>query len=493
MMSELAITLGYGSQSPPDLRVKLEIFDTKLEVLEERWTRVGDRAPRFTVSSGVYGIRALMPSGKSVEEVWEIGDDERKDVFLNVSHLSPHETHEWAYLSQNMGPSSCRLLYEKEFSGAWIRCWRRKGEKWELASIPIQSNSYWDKDGVSYALEVHRGLHVLQVGGPKIPWKIVTLPPSPQLLCLIRPAEGPRGVVHPLEVSVSSKNWAAETLLTFLAKGAMDRAHEMLKHDQEAEDLLLHKIIDPAAAAVGAYYLLRIGALERLHNWAEHLADWMEWMADGTVVRAWQLIKEAKKDRQRGLDQAEVRERLLEAVKRGFPIYTEGLRLLHEGLHLLHHESKGDDAEVAEALETVSLYATAADWSTATTTFLGATPEEPTVKSRKGTPHSRENLAFIYDVPLKEMIRQSVLAPGTELVLGDRSELPTFTVSEAGRLQTSEGVNFFSPAEAALAISEGKTTGGWEWKEARSKQKLEELIQRLRGDPEYQYQMREAE
>jgi hypothetical protein len=181
--------------------------------------------------------------------------------------------------------------------------------------------------------------------------------------------------------------------------------------------------------------LLRANDLDRLHNWANNLDYWFEWMADGPIIHAWQIIAEVRgrpdSDKGRLRD---ARERLLEAVKRGIPIYTEGLRLLRDGLLLFDRAAEGGDEEVASALRTIGAYTAVADWSATTTSFTGAQPDDPSSESSLGQPESTAECVYVYDVPLDQVIDRGLMAPGEEIymVVGDTRH--TATVRENGFL-----------------------------------------------------------
>jgi hypothetical protein len=223
-----------------------------------------------------------------------------------------------------------------------------------------------------------------------VSWRLVSLPPTgPGLssdvwISTTTDAFGQED----LRVVVASRNHRAETLLRFLVQGSLRQAtvvsETVVGGGVTAEQLLMGKLSDPAAAAVGAYYLLRVGELERLYDWARNLAAWIEWMADGPVIYAWQLL------RSRPVDLAGARSQLLEAVRRGIPTYTEGLRLLHDGLKLFDAQEQGRDREVAVGLNVVSAYAAAADWSAPTTTFGGVDPDRPSLRPVQGEPDDQE-------------------------------------------------------------------------------------------------------
>src|SRR5690606_32139695 len=111
-------------------------------------------------------------------------------------------------------------------------------------------------------------------------------------------------------------------------RGNTGDAIDLIDNVESAREMLLYKTMNPCAAAVGGYFLLQAGEYQRMRDWADNLQRWMNWMPDGCVIRGWQLIHE-------GGSRTEARELFLEAVRRGMPIYTCGLRSLIEGLRLL--------------------------------------------------------------------------------------------------------------------------------------------------------------
>lgn len=188
-----------------------------------------------------------------------------------------------------------------------------------------------------------------------------------------------------------------EGLLALLQRGELEEATELEQHAALAERLLYGKRENIVGAAVGGYYLLRTNDYERLHDWASNLADWFEWMADGPIIHAWQIIGEYRKSRgENGSGTLEkARKRLLLAARRGFPIYTEGLRLLRDGLLLFDQRAEGTDKEVRTALRQIGGYVASANWNASTTTFIGKTPNEPSPERISGVPESTIGLEFL--------------------------------------------------------------------------------------------------
>lgn len=137
-------------------------------------------------------------------------------------------------------------------------------------------------------------------------------------------------------VRLTTGNPVADTILNYLRQGDMVAAAVMEPWAKSSGSMLKSKMGDPYSAAVGAYLLLRKHRFDLLHDWPKNLADWFDYLPDGCVIWAWQLIQQEPSRRD------EIAEYLHRAVERGLPVYTSGLRLLFDGLRLL-----GDDGKSA--------------------------------------------------------------------------------------------------------------------------------------------------
>lgn len=464
-MSNLSIHIITHGNDSSRIPKKIAVLNAKLEELHSFWMSY-DNSTTLEVVPGVYGVILTLASGKKIEKAVMVKASSTGIVKFDLSGLSPSETQEWAYLSKNLSTHSDeeKDLVDNAYLGAWIRLWKKDNENWNVVEIPIQESSSWNEEGVSYELNVERSQQFLQVGGPKIPWRLIALPPNSHLMCLIRPNEGPKGIVHPLEVTVTTDNWHAETILTLLNQDSRSKAQDLYESSglksSSAQDLLYGKMTDPAAAAIGGYYLLKTEELDRLHNWAENLANWMPWMSDGSIIWAWQLIKEGRKSGE--INIGEIRFRFLEATKRGIPLYTEGLKLLWKGLKMLSNK-ENLDLEIEKALELVEMYAEAADWTTTTTTFNGLDPKNPLKKTKKGTPKDTSYIAYIYDVPLKELLQDTDFDPiNDNLEIFTDDTIPQkLSIESDGQIVSNDGIKFNSIYKAAKELSlKGNTNSG---------------------------------
>lgn len=454
-MSEINVTLVSWGNEVGEVPVKLEILDRRLRPIQQRWVGAKSRE-RFDVDPGLFVVRASLASGSQFQKVVNVADQQDAECSIELHELSPHESHEWAYFTKPIARRSTTLLSDPVYKGAWFRLWRRETDgTWLEHPLPPVEPLSLAEDGVSCGFRTpDEALYAVQVGGPGIPWKFAAIPSTYPVMLLMRPVSGPAGQVHPLEVVVSSDHWRMEALLSLMQRGDTDKATDFAKQSNLAEELLFGKVQNTAAAAVGGYYLLRIGDVDRMHHWASNLANWFDWMADGPIIHAWQLIMEARRSqgaKKQNMDQA--RERLLSAAGRGFPIYTEGLRLLRDGLLLFDRRSKRKDPEIRSALSEVGAFTAAADWSSPATTFTGERPDAPTTEAPMGEPPGDGPRYYLYDVPIKAAVSEGALTDGEVLTANLESGPVTVRVT-GGVLETEDGRTFTGTSEVQRAVGD---------------------------------------
>jgi len=162
-------------------------------------------------------------------------------------------------------------------------------------------------------------------------------------------------------VRIATLASTADTIASYLQRGDLYSAEAMAQWIDEAAGLLFDKMEDPYAAAVGAYLLLRLKKFNQMHDWARNLASRFDFLPDGCVIWAWQLIH------QQASNADEIRKYLLMAVDRGLPVYSEGLRLLTDGLRLMGPDGLAARDKVVKSAGVVL-------WSSPLTASLTAEP-----------------------------------------------------------------------------------------------------------------------
>ena len=429
--------------------VMVEVVNASLETAVEPQLVHLASGWQHDLAPGTYLARVRFPSGEVVRQTCTVRDGEPTQVKVDVHALSGHESLErQAVLRPLVRDESTPGLAGKAFTSAWARRWRgASGCDWEQIDFDGETVSR-DDHTVRYRFNLDHRPNVLQVGGPGIGWRLVSLP----ALAGVDVTVSPQGE-DDLVVEVTTQNAEAEALLGYLRTGSGEAA------DVTAEALLQHKLGDPIAAAIGGYYLLRTANLGRLAEWAPNLSEWFPWMADGAVIDAWQHIH-AGRDQPGNADEHfnAAHQRLLLAAQRGVPVYTEGLKLLVDGLRLLSADTQArylkgwpkwlrdfllrfsstHSGETNAALSFIEPFAVSADWSAATVTYSGMEPANPSPERRYGIPEDRERLVLLQQVRLQDLIELGWLSPGDQLIATEQSGVAKAILSPDGSLNVTD-------------------------------------------------------
>lgn len=411
-MSSLELLFKGYAGNISQARVVVDITDENLEPVDSISLGI-DRLHSVDVPSGRYLVTARLPSGEVIGSKVAVGPAETKPVMFGPVK-SPNEWLEWecflGIVDRARGETEGGPSLE-DFPDTWLRVWigGRGGwlpgavRPWRRIADPRVATFQIDLDPDPQA-----PLRFLQVGGPRVPWRLVALPPSPTPLgIVVRPSRLPNERNGGLAVKVTTWDQEAETLLRLLDTGAVETANvvgdafvESLQGAMPsaadmasvAERYARAKIANPPRAAIGFYYLLRMGAYERLRDWPGNFATWIDWLPDAPLIHALQLLHAG------GGDVPAAAGRLVKAAAVGIPVYTQGLRLLFEWLQVLDgNDALGPDLrhEVADALGEVRRYAEAADWTQPVTSCLGTHPSEPSLAPATGVPADVNELVYV--------------------------------------------------------------------------------------------------
>jgi hypothetical protein len=191
-------------------------------------------------------------------------------------------------------------------------------------------------------------------------------PSEPPCRIVIRTLdEGYVAQVHPGDL-------LADSLLKYAEEGRADAVQTLSR--AHAERLLAEKIERPIAATVGAYSLLRTGALEALHDWTKNLYNWIEWLPDAVPILAEHRARQGR--------HAEALEILVRLPERGLPMFTDGLSYALDRLRLYTRDSgsKFPEERIKEGqtlLDRLEDFSIEIDFSQPTVSFTGLYPSAP--------------------------------------------------------------------------------------------------------------------
>jgi hypothetical protein len=242
--------------------------------------------------------------------------------------------------------------------------WQKQGDTWQ--DVGLHAHARPIDGGVEIDLDVGEGLHVFQASSGDGQTQYVSIPAERSIVAL-RLRRRKHRLYLRVDARTADRN--VEALRGYILRGELDVAHGIAAN-VVAERFLMAKGAAPRVAALGAYFLLRVGDLDRLHNWPDNLSKRKEWLPDGPVIAAWQRLRSPDPDYE------EAFESLLEAERRGVPVYTEGVRLLKDGLDLF----ASDDQrawDVGAVRDRVEAYAQAILWNKSETTYFGSAPDQP--------------------------------------------------------------------------------------------------------------------
>jgi hypothetical protein len=496
----------FGSMGAPT-SVMVEVRGPDRRLVDRRMLQVNaPPVPMRLSGPGPHAVRATLGSGSVLyEDVDYDGVTAPPPVRFLLYDQSPHESLQRAAIVHRLGDVRVGHLASPRYLSAWVQLWRRNTTGWSPAEPRLDlAGCSWDDDAVRLTLNLGRHQYVLQAGAPGVAPLLTALPGMGATEVVIRPIAEPDR--HPMEVAVTPASAVAATLLGYFGGGAVTAVDAMIatnpllerlvegqdlydagpaRHPSPAslaESVLRRKVNDPNTAALGGYHLLRTGELRRLHSWPANLADWMNWMSDGPVIRGWQLLRGAT-----ARPGETPRQRFLQAAGRGLPIFSDGLRLLIDGLKVVGR-GRHDDSEVAAAITRMGDYAAVTDWSHTILTFAGDDPGSPTPRPIPTARSGEAGTLMLHSVTLDDLIARGLLRPGTLLRTSPRLTRRVKATSAYTAQVTADGLicsgphRFAEPNQALIATQPDITDGWYAWSTPDG-ETLDDLRRRARQWP----------
>jgi hypothetical protein len=343
---------------------------------------------------GDYSVRVMLPSGRTLIRHVQVSP-EGSELQLSTRHSA----HEWLGWPAFVGDYPPAEEYEREVLPVteptmWHRLWRRRGRSWAIEFWP---DSWVDSDGRAWNYSFPSRtywMRILEVGGKDTSWRYTVLPPTDRVNVTIRPRGGEGIHERGARITVASNEHGPDGLLRYLSSGSLKAAAAI------ADDLLnppegvwwagSESVL--GSAAIG-YYLLEVRDWTRLSSMISRLARQAPRLSDTAVLQGLYALYAPQTEAP-----SEAADWLVEATARGVPVFTVGLFKLRDGLERLRHTkspAKVRHTTVGRALDFITPYAEASDWTKPYTTYYGLAPDRPGLASATGVPSEWEGIEFL--------------------------------------------------------------------------------------------------
>jgi hypothetical protein len=417
-MTLIAIAFDDRTSSATETPVAVTVYDENLNLVSMVIARLGRVQSVSAPEPGLYLVRAALPSGETLEATVRVADEAQATVVakLEAEERAPTSALAWAYARQSIKRTSGLLRPSSEATSGQVsrspqtpsgnpdglfRLLRSPSAAWRLIrdysnqSIALPADL---DDRILFQMDLS-GFNPFGTAGrwfPRYlrwrlkttsaqqpPYRVLTIPPSRQSTMLLVRAEADSPFEAAERAIVNTRLADAEALLAYVQLGQVRAARLLLSElGQAFKPTAMPE--GPLKAVIAGYASLRIGH-PPTQPWMEELANVFTALPDAAIIYGASLLQgENNSDRR-----SRSRHYLIEAVHRGIPAFTIGLRLLFDGLRRLSETADRDDA-INLALAKVRAVAAYADWDSTTTSFLVPSPSERVIFAPPSKPASAD-------------------------------------------------------------------------------------------------------
>jgi hypothetical protein len=235
-----------------------------------------------------------------------------------------------------------------------------------------------------------------QLGGYGPISRFTAAPPAASCDLIVRQSFSPNdqnGGVGLRIVALGSDDASVELMIRYLEKGAIDAAYSMFEH--AVLKLLNNDAQDPYGALVGAYFLLKYKisswpSLDQIASLLDEFLKRFDGSPDVALLCAWIALQGPDSVRSDGSWLERSKANLVEAARRGIPIFALGLRYLSDTIRVLIASSEvstENGARLEHVSQRLGCYLQAADESQLLTTYFSAAPWVPTKQEDQTVDH----------------------------------------------------------------------------------------------------------
>ncbi|MCD6346406.1 MAG: hypothetical protein J7L96_03195, partial [Bacteroidales bacterium] len=271
------------------------------------------------LNPGLYIIQVAKPDGGTESKIVNLKEGDYEEVELILSSTNKMKKKNFD-LERTYKRKKKRLV--KENLDVIIRILFFDGKNWQVEKELLENNNFNTEliDNINHIkINIHASdyLQVLEVRRSKGKSIYLVLPISQNATISTCTVEILDDGVSFQFLCYFEYDKRTTLMLDYLSSNSFEEAADIAGN---AEDMLYSKMVNPIGAVIGGYVLLRIGAVEQMHDWPKNLYNWFPKLADGAIIAG-------ELEARRGNDKEAI-DMFLEAYNRGLPIFREGLSIL---------------------------------------------------------------------------------------------------------------------------------------------------------------------
>jgi hypothetical protein len=340
--------------------------------------------------------------------------------------LMPDEITRRAKNSSRVAAFVSSLTDQAAWGNLWLRLWCYERESvfpWQSYPLPLVRASFRSGAVVCQLEQLPLARPCfLELGRPGGVSRFAAVPPVASTQIIIRASWNPKlfEVTGGRTLSIISSDREDARLqiaLKYIQENALSEA-ETLINDMYSS--MIEKASNPFGATVGGYFLLKFGESSRIANMAQNFHLQTPWLPDSALIYAWKLMEEDISDPECDQHMQQIKTILLEAVSRGVPLFTVGLRFLFERLRQIKADAQAGQASqsgFSTEVQNLADLLGACDEKQYLTTFFGMTPWHATRQFDPSFTVPTENRQLLSDLNLNwafdsaQTSLQAVLSP----------------------------------------------------------------------------------
>lgn len=365
--------------NPPERgRIRVTTGDVALPVeVRDRLMRLVKRdvgEPEFALDPGIYMVSAHLPGGRQLAETVDVhaGTIHPVDLTPEPEALSPRARYSTVFAEAAAAPSFDQAVFPFDWSFRFLRMESLSEAVPDTHVVVEQTERRQGSLAMTIRVPLTAVVFVQIARAGEVPLNVALPATRGNGERCILTVEDRAGLLYVSALPAAGRVGRAAQ---YLAAGENQHA-ALLITGQEAEELLYSKITDPVGAAMGGYVLLRLGALERTHNWMDNLAAWFQWLPDGAIIAGEKAAMLGNHVQAAGY--------FLQAGKRGLPLFTDGfsvlvsrLRQYQTNAHIQARFTQDEFADVRALSARLEEWSPFVDFSALTLTFRAAELTRP--------------------------------------------------------------------------------------------------------------------